>query len=285
MVDTRKEWDRRKSVESVGQLYPILLAKDGKVIDGLHRLEEDPDWRTETLEHIDTDEKLLLARAASNWHRRIISRHERKAWISGLAQLYLDQGLKVVDLDHTTSGLPANQIVDKIKQELGLSHPTIMRYLDDRYKQKPVSGKKTGPRAPASKVINNLTKGRASGDLVKRHRKEIMAELLHDEDFRRRMSVQIALEVREGEEEEDPDAVAITTLNFENMVHHYQDELRQIDDNPAMKLSGILNPGDRRAMRRNGLIIKAMRSISVNVLTEKTRNILNNIKQIPLLPE
>ncbi|GAG81115.1 unnamed protein product, partial [marine sediment metagenome] len=97
----------KKPVNSVGQLYPVLLAKDGQIIDGFHRREEDPGWRTETLEHIDSEEKLLLARAISNWHRRSISKEEKIAWINGLAQLYLDSGLHVVDPDHSTSGIPA----------------------------------------------------------------------------------------------------------------------------------------------------------------------------------
>ncbi|GAH00732.1 unnamed protein product, partial [marine sediment metagenome] len=82
-------------MKSVGQLYPILLSKDGLVIDGHHRQEAEGDWRTETLDHIDSEEKVILARAISNWHRRQIPREDKIEWINGLARIYLAEGLKV----------------------------------------------------------------------------------------------------------------------------------------------------------------------------------------------
>ena len=87
------EFNRRESAKTVGELYPVLLSKDGQVIDGFHRLEDKPGWKTETLEHIDSEEKLLLARAISNWHRREVPREEKEKWINGLAKTYQEQGL------------------------------------------------------------------------------------------------------------------------------------------------------------------------------------------------
>ena len=73
-----EEYDLRTSEDKVGQLYPVILAKDGKVIDGLHRLNIDSQWRTETLEHIDNREKFLKARIIANLHRRTVPASERK---------------------------------------------------------------------------------------------------------------------------------------------------------------------------------------------------------------
>jgi len=42
------EYDLKIS-EKIGQLYPVLVDAEGNVIDGFHRLEADPKWRTEKL--------------------------------------------------------------------------------------------------------------------------------------------------------------------------------------------------------------------------------------------
>ena len=77
-----EEFDLAESKKFIGQLYPVLLSKDEKVIDGYHRLDVDPEWRTEVLKHIDTEEKILLARCIANWHRRVVSRSEKEVWLN-----------------------------------------------------------------------------------------------------------------------------------------------------------------------------------------------------------
>ena len=74
------EYDLKKSTK-IGQLYPVLVDAKGNIIDGLHRQEADPSWRTEKIPEIDTEEKLLIARCIANWHRRPISREEKEQWI------------------------------------------------------------------------------------------------------------------------------------------------------------------------------------------------------------
>ena len=65
-----EEYDLSKSEKGIGQLYPILEAKDGEIIDGFHREKADKNWKRVRLEHIDTEEKKLLARLIANFHRR-----------------------------------------------------------------------------------------------------------------------------------------------------------------------------------------------------------------------
>jgi len=265
MPKPEKAFSRKRSAQAIGQLYPILLSKDGQIIDGFHRKEEDPTWRTETLEHIDTEEKLLLARAAANWHRRIITWKEKRGWINGLAQLYIDQGLKVRGLSDRGSG--PNEVVKRIIDELGLSRGTVMKYLDPKYKQNEKGGLKTGPRVPASQAIKGLSGGRGSsysGDLAERHEKEIRAKLLHDPDFRQKILLQIEKEVLIKEDDEDPEVEALTTMNFHNLVHQHQEGLRQIVDNP------IRNPfqgSERASLRRWGVVKQAYKVIRVYTLT------------------
>ena len=41
------EYSLKKSKDKSGPLYPVIIAKNGRVIDGRHRLKEDPDWPME----------------------------------------------------------------------------------------------------------------------------------------------------------------------------------------------------------------------------------------------
>ena len=168
------EYDLKKS-EKIGQLYPVLVDAKGKVIDGFHRLEANPNWRTEKLLGIDTEEKLLVARCVANWHRRQVSREEKEEWINGLARIYKKQGLDVYGTRKGSAGAPPNEILDKIVEVTGLSRDTVKEYLLDRFKQESRGGwtEETPRPVPASQRIET-TLGK---DYVERHRKEIEQEL------------------------------------------------------------------------------------------------------------
>jgi len=169
-----KEYDLKKSAKGIGQLYPILEAKDGEIIDGFHRDEADKNWKRLRLEHVDTEEKLLIARLVANFHRRIVPYQEKKEWINGLAGIYQKQGL--------TSIGNRNEIKLKIAEVTGLNPDTVLLLLDAKFKQRvpyPVEERK--PTIPASERIeHDLGK-----DYVERHREEVKQELLENEDFQR----------------------------------------------------------------------------------------------------
>ena len=168
------EFNRRESAKTVGELYPVLLSKDGQVIDGFHRLEDKPGWKTETLEHIDSEEKLLLARAISNWHRREVPRKEKEKWINGLAKLYKEQGYVL------QGGSLENQIINKIHEETGLHKDTIRLYLSDEFKQKSRSAPPIQkPKVPASQRIET----ELGTDYVERHEAEVLEKALEDPEF------------------------------------------------------------------------------------------------------
>jgi len=178
------EYDLKKSEDKIGQLYPVLLSKDGKVIDGLHRLKSDEGWRTETLEHIDDEEKLLVARAISNWHRREIPRTEKEEWINGLAKIYLNQGLKVALVRE--KGGYENQIINRIAKVTGLSIGTVSQYLNKKFKQEisqaSLEGART-PKVPASQAIKSKVGGEYGESLVERHETEVLEKALEDPEF------------------------------------------------------------------------------------------------------
>lgn len=188
-----EEYDLKGS-EKVGQLYPVLVDADGNVIDGFHRLDADPNWRKEKLENIDSEEKLLLARCISNWHRRKVSREEKEEWINGLAKIYKKQGLTVKGKRKGSAGRAPNEIRDKIAEITGLHHDTVHAYLNSRYKQETPKDVVPIPRVPASQVIETQFEHHKEGygrQLVERHREEVKEELKHDRDFQREIIKEI----------------------------------------------------------------------------------------------
>jgi len=174
MREMSEEYDLRKS-EKIGQLYPVLVDKHGNIIDGFHRLEADPDWKKERLEEIDSEEKLLVARAIANWHRRHVPREEKEKWINGLARIYKKQGLKV--------GGPGrghkNEVKEKIAEVTGLNPDTASRFLHAEFKGEDLQSiDRSKPRVPASQAILSVAKDKEYGRrLVERHREEVEQEL------------------------------------------------------------------------------------------------------------
>jgi len=161
------EFDIKKS-EKIGQLYPVLVDAKGNIIDGLHRLEADPNWRKEKIPEIDTEEKLLVARCVSNWHRRQISREEKENWINGLAEIYQKQGLPAKGIRRQ------NEIKARIVEITGLDPRTVELYLKPEFKQEPLPHALEGKtRLSASERIEHEL-GR---DYVERHREEVEEEL------------------------------------------------------------------------------------------------------------
>lgn len=202
-----KEYDLKASEDIVGQLYPVLLSKDEEVIDGYHRLEADKDWRTEILEHIDTEEKLLIARCISNWHRRAVQWSEKEEWINGLARVYLEQGYKVYGDRRPDGGVP-NEIQQKIVEMTGLSEITVGRYLGPEFKQRGPPIRRDEPRIPASKRIET----ELGPEYVERHREEIRREIAEEvkAEVKAEVKEEVVEEVRKEIKEElrrDPEFV------------------------------------------------------------------------------
>lgn len=133
------DYNLKESQKAVGQLRPAILAKDGWVVDGLHRLEADPEWKTETHEDIDTEEKKWIARSHANLARRTMGREEKREIINNLAKIYEEQGLKVEYHPPERGGPPRNQIFTKIAEVLKgcMGEETIRGLIDPKYKQKP----------------------------------------------------------------------------------------------------------------------------------------------------
>jgi len=169
-----EDYDLYKSERKIGQLYPVLIDARGKVIDGLHRLNIDSKWRTETLEHIDTQEKFLKARIIANLHRRTVPSSEIRAWINELAEFAM-----------TEHGLEPGKISTWIAEETGYSERQARFYLEDKYKIR------TSPRGSKTEgtsvsVISEAEEA-IGRDKIQRLRAEIREEareeLRQDPDF------------------------------------------------------------------------------------------------------
>jgi len=265
-----EEYSIKDSTKSVGQLYPVLLSKEGLVIDGHHRLEDEPEWRTETLEHIDTEEKIILARAISNWHRRQIPRVDKEEWVNALARIYLAEGLKVSSPRPDGSGAPLNEIANRIIETMSISRSSVMNYLHPKYKQKARVSRPPGPRVPASQAISRMTRHSShSGDLVSRHREE----LLHDEGFQEEVLQEVGKRVgRPSLAMDVVDVVAsrkrsdlavnmdplvlqdMEEQNFRNVVTFNRDELLSVmAGGSAIK---CFTQGVRQVLREDGVLSK-----------------------------
>lgn len=81
-------YDLRESYKSIGPLYPVLVDRDGKVIDGFHRKAIDTQWPEVKLESVDTEEKRILLAIHANWHRREITDTERSRLLVALCKLH-----------------------------------------------------------------------------------------------------------------------------------------------------------------------------------------------------
>jgi len=123
-----ENYDLQKSKKSVHELYPVIKDAHGNVIDGFHRLEADPNWKTETLPMIDTPVKLALARIVANTHRRDISKEERKLQLVTLAEELIREGK------------PKDKIISILVDLTTFTDSYLYRMLPDEYKQRPGVG-------------------------------------------------------------------------------------------------------------------------------------------------
>lgn len=163
-----EEYDLKKSENKIGQLYPILVTKDGKIIDGFHRKDADPNWKTLVLPEIDDEEKLLAARLIANFHRRQVSKEEKSEWINGLAKIYKAQGLSPAKL---VGSRVRNEIKEKLMEVTGLSDTTLLEYLLDDFKAEPPH-EAVGVSTPAFEKVEKVL-GKKGADAYK---KQVLAE-------------------------------------------------------------------------------------------------------------
>lgn len=117
-----EEYDLKETTKFVGRLYPILLDKEGTVIDGLHR-QQDPDWPKHTVEHVDTELKRLVARLITNVARRSVPKEEKTWIVTKMAQILEEAGIE------------RGQIANEIAKLTGFTERWARDYLPSDYKR------------------------------------------------------------------------------------------------------------------------------------------------------
>jgi len=124
--DEEAPYSLATSGEGLGELYPVLKDAYGNVIDGFHRLGENPNWHAEVRPQIDTPVKLQLAMLAANFNRRKVSPEEITQRITFLVKA----GLKPEEIAKTT----------------GIRKTTIYKYMPQEFKdqKKSDAGKASG---------------------------------------------------------------------------------------------------------------------------------------------
>lgn len=206
------EYSLKESAEAIGQLRPVILAKDGWVVDGIHRLRADPEWRTEKQGSIDTEEKKWISRAHANLARRTVGREEKREIINKLAKIYEDEGL-VIDyqVGGQRGGSPTNQILRKLVEVLNgaMSDTVIRQLIDPQYIQQDMSQKRkkvAEEKRKETPIIERLKADKIHAEerygpgfvekLEEEVKEEVREELKQDTGFRDDVKKEVEQELR-----------------------------------------------------------------------------------------
>lgn len=115
-----------ESYKRIGALYPVLVDKKGKIIDGKHRKKVDPNWKEEVID-VENEKDRLLIEFAANITRREIPREEITKLLDNLAK---------------ETGWNSTRIAN----EIGRSESFVQQNISQKYKNssKAEAGKKGG---------------------------------------------------------------------------------------------------------------------------------------------
>lgn len=119
------EYDLEKSYRNVGAIYPILVDRNGNVVDGFHRRQVDEKWPVQVLGWVKTREDQLVARIVANTCRRTVSKEERKRELTELATIMANRGV------------PLGRIAEEIAEKTGLSESYVRQILPKHLKLEP----------------------------------------------------------------------------------------------------------------------------------------------------
>lgn len=216
-----------RSEKIVGQLRKVVLTPDGKVVDGFHRLDVNPEWGTETWENIKTEEDYWKVRAHLNYTRRNATenRREKLKIINSLAEYYVGQGLKIDHRDpDDRSGYqlvqrPKNQILEAVQKALDGAIPAswIRDELDKKYRQKTPIKEPSPDKKPYKTTPEQAIRSRFSG---REEQGEIIIEDFK-EDIREQVKAEVKAEAREEAKEElrrDPKFLIETAATVEQVL-------------------------------------------------------------------
>jgi hypothetical protein len=111
----------------VGELEPILINKEGIIIDGRHRKKEYPKWRTAVLDV--RGEQVYATRLVKNTQRRTVSKEDYNEYAAFLRANFPAKDPK--DTYHVDSG---ETLAERISKSTGIPLRTIQEKLDSKFK-------------------------------------------------------------------------------------------------------------------------------------------------------
>jgi transcriptional regulator with XRE-family HTH domain len=111
-----EDYNLKQSIDKLGALVPVLRDVHGNIIDGFHRLKENENYPSVTVETVKNPVQLILARMAANVCRREVSAEEKTEWLKELTEL--------------TGWSPK-----EIAEETGMSERWVYKYLPSEQKK------------------------------------------------------------------------------------------------------------------------------------------------------
>lgn len=131
----------------LGQLETVKRDAKGRIIDGHHRKDVDPNWREEIVPQIDTDVKFFAAQIAYNFDRRVVEDKELKLMVGSL-----------VDAIRREENIPPIKIPSRIEVLTGLSPYMVRKYMpEDRDLGLLPRQKPEAPIHPMDRIRNKET--------------------------------------------------------------------------------------------------------------------------------
>lgn len=243
-----EEFDLAESEKAIGQLHPIILSKDGEVVDGLHRKQVNPDWRSEVNEAIDTEEKYWLARAHANLGRRNVGDEEKRDIINKLASIYELRGMSIARKKHIkgptggTLTVYENEVMQEIIKVLKgcMGNRVIYRLIDPKYIQQERGEKIAEAAERRRRELGALERFRRDRkamesrygegfveELVEDAREKAKEELKTDTGFREDVKKYVRPEVKAEVREEVVEEVKEELRRDEEFVEEVAEEYRK----------------------------------------------------------
>ncbi len=144
----------KKSIQIVGELYPVLENQDGKILDGNHRVESNPKHHRKTVQTKNRIEEILVRVHAH--HRRRIPQEETKALVDELAvELVKDE-------------IPKNLVSARLAELLPYSPGYIRQLLPEEFKmpEKVEAGKVSAQLSTQKNAASALEQSSKTSDRV-----------------------------------------------------------------------------------------------------------------------
>ena len=126
----------RRNAEAVGQVYDVLEAADGEILDGNTRLGADPSWSRKRLPKVKTKIQKLAVRYAVHIRRKM-SAKEKGEIMDGIAKELIRLGLAKPQFTKQIKKEFRDRpvVIPMVAEILGITEHTVCLYISDRYKR------------------------------------------------------------------------------------------------------------------------------------------------------